>query len=86
MSGQVRKSNNLRIKIEETVRLGFKNVVVPKLEEALDNNFKNLINIKEISNIREAVDYSFRVILTASLMFEISFMFISDLKLSFKSL
>jgi len=59
LSGQVRKSNNLRTKIEEAVRLGIKNIVVPKLEEDLNNNFKNLINIKEISNLREAVDYSF---------------------------
>ena len=58
LSGQVRKSNNLRIKIEEAVRLGIKNIVVPKLEEELNNNFQNLINIKEISNIKEAVDYS----------------------------
>ena len=58
LSGQVRKSNNLRTKIEEAVRLGIKNIVVPKLEEDLNNNFQNLINIKEISNIKEAVDYS----------------------------
>ena len=59
LSGQVRKSNNLRTKIEEAVRLGIKNIVVPKLEEELNNNFQNLINIQEISNIKEAVDYSF---------------------------
>ena len=58
LSGQVRKSNNLRTKIEEAARLGIKNIVVPKLEEDLNNNFQNLINIKEISNIREAVEYS----------------------------
>ena len=58
LSGQVRKSNNLRTKIEEAVRLGIKNIVVPKLEEELNNNFQNLINIKEISNIKEAVEYS----------------------------
>jgi DNA repair protein RadA/Sms len=58
LSGQVRKSNNLRIKIEEAVRLGIKNIVVPKLEEELNTSFQDLINIKEISNIKEAVDYS----------------------------
>ena len=58
LSGQVRKSNNLRKKIEEAVRLGIKNIVVPKLEEEINNNFQNLINIKEISNIKEAVDFS----------------------------
>ena len=58
LSGQVRKSNNLRTKIEEAVRLGIKNIVVPKLEEELNNNFKNSVNIIEISNIKEAVEYS----------------------------
>ena len=61
LSGQVRKANNLRTKIEEAVRLGIKNIVVPKLEEELNNNFQNLINIKEISNIKEAVDYSLSI-------------------------
>ena len=42
----------------KAVRLGIKNIVVPKLEVELNNNFQNLINIKEISNIKEAVDYS----------------------------
>ncbi len=56
LSGQVRKSNNLRTKIEEAARLGIKNIVVPKLGEDLNNNFQNLINIKEISNIKEAFD------------------------------
>jgi len=59
LSGQVRKSNNLKIKIEEAARLGIKNIVVPKLEVNLNKNFTNTINIKEISNIKEAVDYSF---------------------------
>ena len=58
LSGQVRKSNNIRTKIEEATRLGIKNIVVPKLEGDLSKNFKNLINIKEISHIKEAVDYS----------------------------
>jgi len=58
LSGQVRKSNNLRTKIEEAVRLGIINIVVPTLEVELNNNFQNLINIKEISNIKEAVEYS----------------------------
>ncbi|WP_032525841.1 magnesium chelatase domain-containing protein, partial [Prochlorococcus marinus] len=57
LSGQVRKSNNLRTKIEEAARLGIKNIVVPKLEENL-TSFQNLINIKEINNIQEAVKYS----------------------------
>jgi DNA repair protein RadA/Sms len=58
LSGQVRKSNNLRTKIEEAVRLGINNIVVPKLDLELNKNFQHLINIKEISNIKEAVAYS----------------------------
>ena len=58
LSGQVRQSNNLRPKIEEAVRLGMKNILVPRTKENFKNNFENLIKIKEISNIREAVDYS----------------------------
>ncbi len=58
LSGQVRKSNNLLPKIEEAARLGIKNIVVPKLDADLENKFKNLINIKEISSIKEAFDYS----------------------------
>ena len=58
LSGQVRKSNNLRTKIEEAARQGIRNVIVPKLEENLNSKFQKLINIKEISNIKEAVEYS----------------------------
>ena len=52
------RPNNLRTKIDEAIRLGIKNIVVPKLEDELNINFQNLINIKEISNIKEAVEYS----------------------------
>ena len=58
LSGQVRKSNNLRTKIEEATRLGIKTIVVPKLEENLSYNIKDSINIKEVCNIKEAVEYS----------------------------
>ncbi len=57
LSGQVRQSNNLRPKIEEAVRLGIQNILIPKTKEDFKNNFKNLIRIKEISNIKEAIDY-----------------------------
>ena len=58
LSGQVRQSTNLRPKIEEAVRLGFKNILIPKTKNNLRNNFENIIKIKEISNIKEAVDYA----------------------------
>tara|TARA_B100001989_G_C24524163_1_gene457632 strand:- start:310 stop:1662 length:1353 start_codon:yes stop_codon:yes gene_type:complete len=59
LSGQVRQSSNLRTKIEEAIRLGIKNIVVPKFDDEIGNNFKGIINIKEISNLKEAVDVSF---------------------------
>ena len=58
LSGQVRQSNNIRPKIEEAIRIGIKNIVIPKTKDDLKNNFENLIKIKEISNIKEAVEYT----------------------------
>ena len=58
LSGQVRQSNNLRAKIEEAVRIGIKNILVPKTNDDLQKNFENIIKIKEISNIKEAIDYA----------------------------
>jgi len=57
LSGQVRQSNNLRPKIEEAARLGIQNIIIPRTKDDLKSNFKNQIQIKEISNIREAVDF-----------------------------
>ena len=58
LSGQLRQSNKLRPKIEEAVRLGIKNILVPKTKENFRGNFDGAIKIKEISNIKEAVDYA----------------------------
>ena len=58
LSGQVRQSNNLRPKIEEAVRLGIKNILIPKSKYDVQIDFENIIKIKEISNISEAVDYA----------------------------
>ena len=60
LSGQVRQTNNLRTKLEEAARLGIKNILVPKIENNLKNHFSKLINLKEISHINEAIDYSFK--------------------------
>ena len=57
LSGQVRQANNLRAKIEEAIRLGFKNILIPKTTFEIKDNFKSLINIREISNINEAMNY-----------------------------
>ena len=57
LSGQVRQANNLRTKIDEAIRLGFENILIPKTTIEITNNFQNLIKIKEISNINEATNY-----------------------------
>ncbi len=57
LSGQVRQANNLRVKIEEAIRLGFKNILIPKTTIEIKDNFKSMINIREISNINEAMNY-----------------------------
>jgi len=60
LSGQVRQANNLRAKIDEAIRLGITNILIPKTSNELKDNFQNLIQIKEISNINEAMNYSLR--------------------------
>ncbi len=58
LSGQVRQSKNLRPKIEESLRIGVTNILVPKTHDNLIKDFNNEIKIKEIANIREAFDYA----------------------------
>ena len=57
LSGQVRQASNIRAKIDEAVRLGIKNILVPKITSEIKDSFQNLIQIKEISNINEAINY-----------------------------
>ncbi len=56
LSGQLRPASNLRPKIEEAIRIGNKNILVPEIKEDFKESFTSLITIKEISNINEAVD------------------------------
>ncbi len=60
LSGQVRQANNLRAKIDEAVRLGFENILIPKTTIEIKDNFQSFIQIKEISNIKEAMNYVLR--------------------------
>ena len=60
LSGQVRQASNLRAKIDEAIRLGIKNILVPKTTIEIKDSFQNFIQIKEISNINEAMDYSLK--------------------------
>ncbi len=60
LSGQVRQASNLGAKIDEAVRLGIKNILVPKNTIKVKGSFQKLIIIKEISNINEAMNYALR--------------------------
>ncbi len=58
LSGQVRQASNIRAKIDEAVRLGIKNILVPKITSEIKDSFQTFIQIKEISNINEAINYA----------------------------
>ena len=60
LSGQVRQASNLRTKIDEAIRLGIKNILVPKTTIEIKDSFQKLIKIKEISSINEAMNYALK--------------------------
>ena len=60
LSGQVRQANNLRAKIDEAIRLGIKYILVPKTTIEIKENFQDLIQIKEVSTICEAINFALR--------------------------
>ena len=60
LSGQVRQASNIRAKIDEAVRLGIKNILVPKITSEIKDSFQKFIQIKEISNINEAINYALK--------------------------
>ncbi len=60
LSGQVRLASNLRAKIDEAIRLGIKNILVPKITSEIKDSFQKIIQIKEISNINEAINYALK--------------------------
>ncbi len=60
LSGQVRQTSNLRAKIDEAIRLGIKNIMVPKTTIEIKDSFQQIIQIKEISNINEAINYALK--------------------------
>jgi len=55
LNGQVRKASNIKSKIEECIRLGYKKMIIPKTESQIIFKFKNSINLIEVENIKEAV-------------------------------
>ncbi len=54
LNGQVRKTNHLQNRIEESLRLGFKNIMIPYSNDDLKEKYTN-INIIEVLNINEAI-------------------------------
>ena len=60
LSGQVRQASNIRAKIDEAVRLGIKNILIPKITSEIKDSFQKFIQIKEISNINEAINYALK--------------------------
>jgi len=57
LNGQVRETNSIQSKIDESIRLGFEKIIVPHIK---NNEFKNIQNIKMITvkNIQEAITLS----------------------------
>ncbi len=60
LSGQVRQASNLRAKVDEAIRLGIKNILIPKINIEIKDSFQKLIHIKEITNINEAMNYALK--------------------------
>ena len=55
LSGKLRLSNRLKPKIEESIRLGFENILVPEISEDLLFDFNKSINIMRVSTLQEAI-------------------------------
>tara|TARA_B100000674_G_scaffold465045_1_gene447605 strand:- start:622 stop:1968 length:1347 start_codon:yes stop_codon:yes gene_type:complete len=55
LNGQLRKTKNLKLKIEEATRLGYKKIMVPKITTDLIGNSNTLIELIEVESIKEAM-------------------------------
>ena len=60
LNGQVRETNSIKSKIDESIRLGFEQIIIPHMK---DNGFINVHNIKVITvkNIQEAITLSLKI-------------------------
>ena len=56
LNGQVRKSKNIELKVEEGIRLGYKKILIPKSSNNLLEKFSSLIEIIEVKNIKDALN------------------------------
>ena len=60
LSGQVRKTNNIKSKVEECIRLGYKKILIPQTNSGIVFKFKNMITLIEVENIKEAVNIALK--------------------------
>ena len=56
LNGQVRKTNNLKSKVEECIRLGYKKMLIPNTDSEIVMKFRNSISLIEVENIKDAVN------------------------------
>ena len=60
LNGQLRKTNNLKSKVEECIRLGYRKMLIPKTNSEIVMKFKNYISLIEIENIKGAVNIALK--------------------------
>ena len=60
LSGQVRKTNNIKSKVEECIRLGYKKILIPQTNSGIVFKFKNMITLIEVENIKVAVNIALK--------------------------
>ena len=60
LNGQVRKTNNMKSKIEECIRLGYKKMLIPQTEIEVTLKFQNSISLIEVENIKKAVEIALK--------------------------
>ena len=60
LNGQVRETNSIKSKIDESIRLGFEHIIIPHTK---DDGFMNVNNIKvmTVKNIQEAITLSLKI-------------------------
>ena len=59
LNGQVRQINLIDSKIDESIRLGFEQIIIPEMKNDKFNNIKN-IKIIKVNNIQEAINIALK--------------------------
>ena len=61
LNGQVRKTNNIKSKIEECIRLGYKTMLIPKTKSEIVLKLQNSIDLVEVEDIKAAVKIALKI-------------------------